>query len=163
WRPALRVAFEQCARPQRAGAAAEGQRPAQGDGAVVAGAGGLRAAGAGGANRGAAGGGGAGGRGLGRGARARGGWQAAEEGGGGVVTVVGSLAQERVGDWRAGRRVRMPVQLRRPSRYLDPGVPDHERELARRGTTLVGTVKSGALVEVLERGSWWSERLAAAR
>ncbi len=43
----------------------------------------------------------------------------------------------------------MPVQLRRPSRYLDPGVPDYERALARRGTTLVGTVKSGALVEVL--------------
>ena len=55
-------------------------------------------------------------------------------------------------DWRAGRRVRLPVQLRRPSRYLDPGVPDHERALARRGTTLVGTVKSGALVEVLARG-----------
>ena len=59
---------------------------------------------------------------------------------------------ERVDEWRAGRRVRLPVQLRRPSRYLDPGVPDHERALARRGTTLVGTVKSGALVDVLARG-----------
>ena len=68
--------------------------------------------------------------------------------GGIVVTVVGSLAAERVDEWRAGRRVRLPVELRRPSRYLDPGVPDHERALARRGTTLVGTVKSGALVEV---------------
>ena len=51
-------------------------------------------------------------------------------------------------------------QLRRPSRYLDPGVPDEERALARRGTTLVGTVKSGALVEVLARGSWSTKRLA---
>ena len=74
--------------------------------------------------------------------------------GGILVTVVGSLASQQVTDWRAGRRVRMPVVLRRPSRYLDPGVPDHERELARRGTTLVGTVKSGALVEIVARGGW---------
>src|SRR3989441_1089350 len=83
--------------------------------------------------------------------------------GGILVTVVGSLAGDRIGDWRAGRRVRMPVMLRRPSRYLDPGVPDHERALARRGTTLVGTVKSGALVEVLARGSWLDETMASVR
>ena len=53
--------------------------------------------------------------------------------------------------------------LRRPSRYLDPGVPDHERALARRGTALVGTTKSGALVEVLARGSWIDEGLASVR
>ena len=80
-----------------------------------------------------------------------------------VVTVVGSLAADRVDQWRAGRRVRLPVMLRRPSRYLDPGVSDHERALARRGTTLVGTVKSGALVEVLAPGGWFAERVAAAR
>ena len=56
-----------------------------------------------------------------------------------------------------GRRVRLPVQLHRPSRYLDPGVPDDERALARRGTTLVGTVKSGALVEVLRAAGWVAE------
>ena len=67
--------------------------------------------------------------------------------GGIIVTVVGSLATARIDDWRAGRRVRIPVQLRRPSRYLDPGVPDQERALARRGTRLVGSVKSGALVD----------------
>jgi competence protein ComEC len=83
--------------------------------------------------------------------------------GGILVTVVGTLAQQQLNDWRAGRRVRMPVVLRRPSRYLDPGVPDHERELARRGTTLVGTVKSGALVEVVARGGWIDEHLAAVR
>jgi competence protein ComEC len=83
--------------------------------------------------------------------------------GGVLITVVGSLAPLRMADWRAGRRVRFPVQLRRPSRYLDAGVPDHERALARRGTTLVGTVKSGALVEVVERASWVDEGLGAAR
>ena len=83
--------------------------------------------------------------------------------GGIAVTVVGSLAAERMDEWRSGRRVRMPVMLRRPSRYLDPGVPDHERALARRGTRLVGTVKSGALVEVLARGGWFAEAMSGAR
>jgi competence protein ComEC len=83
--------------------------------------------------------------------------------GGIVVTVVGSLAADRVNGWRAGRRVRMPVQLRRPSRYLDPGVPDHERALARRGTTLVGTVKSAALVDVLAPGTRGDEAMGRAR
>src|SRR6476469_9393033 len=73
--------------------------------------------------------------------------------GGLIVTVAGSLATDRVDEWRAGRVVRMPVQLRRPSRYLDPGVSDQERALARLGTRLVGTVKSGALVDLLEHGS----------
>src|SRR3954468_16450143 len=83
--------------------------------------------------------------------------------GGILATVVGSLAADRLDEWRSGRRVRLPVQLRRPSRYLDPGVPDHERALARRGTTLVGTVKSGALVEVLAHGGWFDEALGHAR
>ena len=83
--------------------------------------------------------------------------------GGVVATVIGSLSEARIEAWRAGRRVRMPVALHRPSRYLDPGVPDHEQALARRGTTLVGTVKSGALVEVLARGSPFSEAMAAIR
>lgn len=77
--------------------------------------------------------------------------------GGMLLTVVGSLATERIGEWRAGRTIRTPAVLRRPSRYLDPGVPDQERVLARRGVALVGTVKSGALVEVLVRGGVWSE------
>src|SRR4029077_15008451 len=64
--------------------------------------------------------------------------------GGVIVTVVGSLAVARVDSWRAGRRVRLPAALHRPARYLDPGVPDAERALARHGTTLVGTTKSGA-------------------
>ena len=83
--------------------------------------------------------------------------------GGLIVTVAGSLASERLDEWRAGRLVRMPVQLRRPSRYLNPGVPDQERANARRGTRLVGTVKSGALVDVLERGNVLDEAASAAR
>ena len=83
--------------------------------------------------------------------------------GGIAVTVVGSPGGERVGEWRAGRRVRAPVTLRRPPRYLDPGVPDHERALARRGTRLVGTVKSGALVEVPARAGWFAEAMSGAR
>jgi competence protein ComEC len=83
--------------------------------------------------------------------------------GGVILTVVGSLAADRMGEWRAGRTVRAPAVLRRPSRYLDPGVPDHERELARRGVALVGTVKSGALVEVLASGSAAAETAARIR
>jgi competence protein ComEC len=83
--------------------------------------------------------------------------------GGVLLTVVGDVARERVGAWRASRVVRTTAQLRRPSRYLDPGVPDEERLLARRGTTLVGTVKSGALVEVVARGGAIAEAAASVR
>ena len=83
--------------------------------------------------------------------------------GGLLRTVGGALSVDRLNDWRAGRRVRLPVELRRPSRYLDAGVPDGERALLLRGTTLAGTAKSGALVELLSRGSWIDERLADVR
>jgi competence protein ComEC len=83
--------------------------------------------------------------------------------GGILVTVTGVLAADRMDAWRAGRHVRLPVQLHRAARYLDPGVPDHERALARRGTTLVGTVKSAALVDITARGSVVDEALSAAR
>jgi competence protein ComEC len=83
--------------------------------------------------------------------------------GGVLLTVGGELAVARIDEWRAGRTVRVPAQLRRPSRYLDPGVGDDERALARRGTTLVGSVKSGALVEVIARGSRLAEVASAAR
>src|SRR6185295_17849419 len=69
----------------------------------------------------------------------------------------------RMGEWRAGRRLKVPVQLPRSSRYLDPDVPDYERALARRGTTLVGTVKSGALVELIARGNRVDEVTASVR
>jgi competence protein ComEC len=77
--------------------------------------------------------------------------------GGLQLTVNGELARGRLGDWRAGRTIQAPAQLRRPSRYLNPGVPDDERALARRGTALVGSVKSAALVELVAPGGAISE------
>ena len=77
--------------------------------------------------------------------------------GGVMLTVSGQLALRDAERWRAGRTIRVPAQLRRPSRYLDPGVPDEERSFARRGTRLVGVVKSAALVEVVENGNTLQE------
>jgi competence protein ComEC len=83
--------------------------------------------------------------------------------GGVLLTVAGTLAAERIDTWRAGRTIRLPAELRRPSRYLNPGVADEERALARRGTTLVGSVKSGALVDLVVNGGRLSEAAAGAR
>jgi competence protein ComEC len=83
--------------------------------------------------------------------------------GGVLVTVRGTLAPGLAEQWRAGRTLRFPVRLRRPTRHLDPGVGDEERALARRGVSLVGSVKSGALVEVASRGPWWAEAAGTAR
>ena len=83
--------------------------------------------------------------------------------GGVALIVAGTLAAERIDDWRAGRPIRVPAELRRPSRYLNSGVADEERALARRGTTLVGSVKSGALVDVVANGGPLSEAAADAR
>jgi competence protein ComEC len=167
WRPPLRIAFEELARTQRAQAAAEGRRLPEDDEALATVEGVLRADASrtdSGVSLSMAV------DGLEKGAVPLFRPEPDEKGvrplflfGGLVVTVVGSLAADRVGEWRAGRRVRLPVTLRRPSRYLDPGVADQERALARRGTTLVGTAKSGALVEVLSRGGWFAEGMSAAR
>jgi competence protein ComEC len=83
---------------------------------------------------------------------------------GGVrVTISGTAAVERATAWRAGRVVLAPITFRRPARYLNDGVPDHERELALRGVTLFGSVKSGMLVEPLARGSRFQELAADLR
>jgi competence protein ComEC len=87
----------------------------------------------------------------------------AEVSGGALVTIAGSLAADRVGEWRAGRHIRLPATLHRPARYLDVGVPDGERALLLRGTVLVGTAKSGGLAEVVGRAGWIDERLADVR
>ena len=79
------------------------------------------------------------------------------------VSVGGTLVGERIDAWRAGRRVRMPVLLRRPARYLNPGVADQERRSAVRGTVLLGSVKSAALVDVVAAGHWLAEAAASAR
>ncbi|MFA5909371.1 MAG: DNA internalization-related competence protein ComEC/Rec2 [Vicinamibacterales bacterium] len=83
--------------------------------------------------------------------------------GGVSLTVSGVLAAGAVEQWRAGRRLKVPALLRRPARYLDAGVPDQERLLARRGMSLVGSIKSAALVEVTGRGHWFGEAAASMR
>lgn len=83
--------------------------------------------------------------------------------GGVSVTVAGVLAGAAAGEWRAGRRLRMPAVLRRPARYLNEGVADQERLLARRGVALVGSVKSAALVQVVAPGAWYDEWASAVR
>jgi competence protein ComEC len=83
---------------------------------------------------------------------------------GGVrLSVAGTLLADRARGWRAGRTVRVPAFLRQPSTYLNPGTPDERPALARRGIVLVGSVKSGALVEVVAQGSPPSEAAAALR
>ena len=63
-------------------------------------------------------------------------WEPVE--GGVSVSVGGMLASDAAGEWRAGRLVEFPAALRTAARYLNAGVPDAERALARRGTALVG-------------------------
>ena len=83
--------------------------------------------------------------------------------GGARVTVGGQLANGRVSDWVAGRRLRLPVAFRQSARYLNPGVPDQQTALMWRGTSLLGSVKSALLVEVVEPGGLWSETAAKVR
>ena len=83
--------------------------------------------------------------------------------GGVSLGVSGEMHRERSAEWRAGRMVRAPVLLRRPARYLNDGLPDQERALARRGVSLVGTIKSAALVELVSHGRWWEEWAASVR
>jgi competence protein ComEC len=171
WRPPLRVAFERLAHEQRGEAAAGGRSMPEDDNAFAILTGVLRA------DASARPGGGAS---LSLDVRSMDAPGAAPiEGGrappsapgllerrsiGGVsLSVGGSLSVASLDRWRAGRTVRVPALLHRPSRYLDHGVPDEERSLARRGTTLVGSVKSAALVEVVAPGSWPAEAAAAAR
>ncbi|HZI81875.1 MAG TPA: DNA internalization-related competence protein ComEC/Rec2 [Vicinamibacterales bacterium] len=83
--------------------------------------------------------------------------------GGAVLSVSGATSGERASEWRAGRTIEAPVTFRRRARYLNDGVPDFEQDLALDGTTLLGTVKSALLVEIVERGTWLDELAAASR
>ncbi len=94
-------------------------------------------------------------------ARLGGAWE--DTRGGLAVTVGGTPDAASLTTWRGGRRVRLPVALRRPTAYLDHGVPDGARALARRGTALVGSTKSAALVELVEQGRAVDEVSAAIR
>ena len=80
-----------------------------------------------------------------------------------ALNVGGTLAEPQMAQWRAGRTIRTMASLRRPAHYLDAGVGDDRLALARRGLTLVGSVKSGTLVEVEAPGTWRHERAADLR
>ena len=83
---------------------------------------------------------------------------------GGVrLSVIGNLAPGAMGQWRAGRAVQASATLREPATYRNPGVPDEQRALARRGIALVGSVKSAAMVEVTGPGSPVAEWASAFR
>jgi competence protein ComEC len=88
-------------------------------------------------------------------------WQPVE--GGVIVSVSGEASSRRVAEWRDGRLIEAPMTFRRPMRYLDEGVRDFEGELALEGTTLLASVKSGLLVEVVQRGSALDEMASATR
>jgi competence protein ComEC len=66
-------------------------------------------------------------------------------------------------EWIAGRTIEAPMTFRRPIRFLNEGVPDFERDLALDGITLLASVKSGLLVEVVSRGGRVPEMAAAVR
>jgi len=83
--------------------------------------------------------------------------------GGVIASVSGSLALQRVDQWRAGRAVRAPASLRLPTTYGNPGLRDERLALARRGIHLFASVKSAALVDTVQSGSWWEERAADVR
>ena len=83
---------------------------------------------------------------------------------GGVVLSVGGMASAaRVAEWRRSRVVEAPVSFRRPARVLDEGVSDFERDAALDGISLLGSIKSGLLVDVVRRGTIVSELAADAR
>ena len=79
------------------------------------------------------------------------------------LSVSGEAAATAMAAWRAGRTIEAPITFRRPARFLNEGVSDFERDLALGGTTLLGSVKSGLLVEVTGAGSWLEETASAAR
>jgi competence protein ComEC len=83
--------------------------------------------------------------------------------GGAVLSVGGSASQVRFRDWRRGRILEAPVIFRRPARFLNDGVPDFERDAALDGISVLGTIKSGLLVDVVRRATAVDELAADAR
>ena len=69
------------------------------------------------------------------------------------ASVGGSFVSGRIGAWRQGRTVRLPVRLRRPPRYANHGTPDQAHRSQVRGVDLLGSVTSALQVEVLDTGS----------
>ena len=83
--------------------------------------------------------------------------------GGTAVTVAGSVREADRRRWHAGTELEAAMTFRRPPRYLNDGVPDVEVSRALRGVSVVGSVKSGLLVEVRNEGSWLARASAQAR
>ena len=79
------------------------------------------------------------------------------------IAVGGTSAARRIGEWRAGRRVRVTATLAAPLPYLNIGTPNQETRLALAGIRLFGSVKSAAQVDLLARGRWWDEAAASVR
>ncbi|NOT26324.1 MAG: DNA internalization-related competence protein ComEC/Rec2 [Acidobacteria bacterium] len=79
------------------------------------------------------------------------------------LSIGGGHASDHLDEWLAGRIIEAPVTFRRPSRYLNDGVPDFERDLAMGGTTLFASAKSALLVRVVEQGSRLEEAAARVR
>jgi len=88
-------------------------------------------------------------------------WSASD--GGVVVGVGGTVSPTRAIEWRRGRIVEAPVAFRRPARYLNDGVSDFERSTALDGISLLGSIKSGLLVNVVRRASPAGELAADVR
>jgi competence protein ComEC len=80
-----------------------------------------------------------------------------------AITVSGTASRPRMTAWTEGRTIEAPVTFRRPARYLDEGVADFERDAALDGTTLLGSVKSGFLVDVQRRAGPFAEAAARSR
>ena len=79
------------------------------------------------------------------------------------LSIAGSRADRSAHEWRAGRRIELPVTFRRPARYLNDGVADFERDLALDGIALNASAKSALLVGLVARGSLVEEVSAEVR
>ncbi len=80
-----------------------------------------------------------------------------------LVAVAGDLAASQVGQWRAGRTIRLPATVRRPVTARNLGAPDAAHDLVRRRLALTSSVKSALQVESLGLGTWIEEAAAAIR
>lgn len=91
----------------------------------------------------------------------RGAWRATDLGA--RVTVRGAQSAGATHRWTRGRWIEAPVGAwRRPLPYLNFGMPDAERALARQGVRVFASVKSAALVQEWP-APWWEEAAARAR
>jgi len=93
--------------------------------------------------------------------RIRGEWRPVD--GNVIASVGGDTSLQRASEWRGGRTITAPMTFRRPARFLNDGVPDFERDLALNGITLLASVKSGLLVDVIARGDPLEEIAAMVR